>query len=225
MGTVGTLRSAGVRAGDEVVVPAYGNAEVAWAVVELGAVPVFADVDAESYCLDPAAVADAVNGRTTAVVAVHRFGRPADVASLREVGQRYGVLVLVEDEPGTRPDGAELRREHAAYLDGRLSGVRTPVPVSGHRYEQYVVRVPGNGRPDRDAFARALRDKGVVCKVPVQAPVYRMPGLRRDVFLPETERAVDETLALPLDASMTRRQVQRLAGACNALGGLLQPAF
>ncbi|MGG2459085.1 DegT/DnrJ/EryC1/StrS family aminotransferase [Streptomyces sp. RGM 3693] len=225
MGTVGTLRSAGVRAGDEVVVPAYGNAEVARAVVELGAVPVFADVDADSYCLDAAAVADAVTGRTAAVMAVHRFGRPADVAWIREVGQRYGLLVLVEDELGARPDGAELRREHARYLDGRLSGVRTPAPASGHRYEQYVVRVPGNGRPDRDAFARALQAKGVGCKVPVQTPVYRMPGLRRDVFLPETERAVDETLALPLDAGMTRREVQRMAGACNALGGLLQPAF
>ncbi|MER6047009.1 DegT/DnrJ/EryC1/StrS family aminotransferase (plasmid) [Streptomyces sp. BHT-5-2] len=225
MGTVGTLRSAGVRAGDEVVVPAYGNAEVACAVVELGAVPVFADVDADSYCLDPAAVADAVTGRTTAVVAVHRFGRPAEVAWIREVGQRYGLLVLVEDEPGVRPAEAELRGEHARYLDGRLRGVRTPVPVAGHAYERYVVRVPGNGRPDRDAFARALRAKGVGCRVPVQTPVYRMPGLRRDVFLPETERAVDETLALPIEAGMTRREVQRMAGACNALGGLLQPAF
>ncbi|MEU5157811.1 DegT/DnrJ/EryC1/StrS family aminotransferase [Glycomyces sp. NPDC021274] len=225
MGTVGTLRSAGVRAGDEVVVPAYGSAEVARAVVELGAVPVFADVDAESYCLDPAAVADVVTRQTAAVVAVHRFGRPADVAWMREVGQRHGLLVLVEDEPGVRPEEAELRREHARYLDGRLSGVRTPVPAAGHSYERYVVRVPGNGRPDRDAFARALRAKGVGCKVPVQTPVYRMPGLRRDVFLPETERAVDETLGLPVDAGMTRREVQRMAAACNALGGLLQPAF
>ncbi|QRX94600.1 MULTISPECIES: DegT/DnrJ/EryC1/StrS family aminotransferase [Streptomyces] len=225
MGTVGTLRSAGVRAGDEVVVPAYGSAEVARAVVELGAVPVFADVDAESYCLDPAAVADVVTRRTAAVVTVHRFGRPADVPWMREVGQRHGLLVLVEDEPGVRPEEAELRREHARYLDGRLSGVRTPAPAAGHSYERYVVRVPGNGRPDRDAFARALRAKGVGCKVPVQTPVYRMPGLRRDVFLPETERAVDETLALPVDAGMTRREVQRMAAACNALGGLLQPAF
>ncbi|WP_189308143.1 DegT/DnrJ/EryC1/StrS family aminotransferase [Streptomyces albospinus] len=225
MGTVGTLRSAGVRAGDEVVVPAYGNAEVAQAVVELGAIPVFADVDAESYCLDPAAVSDVVTGQTAAVVAVHRFGRRAEAAWMREVGRRYGLLVVVEDEPGAGPDGVEQRRAHATYLDGKLNGVVTPAPGAGHTYQQYVVRVPGNGRPDRDAFARALRAKGVACKVPVQAPVYRMPGLRRDVFLPQTERAVDETLALPLHAAMTRRELHRMVGACNALGGLLQPAF
>ncbi|MFH9871324.1 DegT/DnrJ/EryC1/StrS family aminotransferase [Streptomyces lydicus] len=225
MGTVETLRSAGVRSGDEVVVSAYGNAEVSRAVVELGAVPVFADVDADSYCLDPAAVADVVSARTAAVVAVHRFGRQADVGWIREVGQRHGLLVLVEDEPGADPQDAELRRTHAAYLDGRLNGVWTPKPAAGHTYEQYVVRVPGNGRPDRDAFARTLRAKGVACRVPVLAPVYRMPGLRRDVFLPETERAVDETLALPVHAGMSRRELQKMVSACNALGGLLQPAL
>ncbi|MCB5910575.1 DegT/DnrJ/EryC1/StrS family aminotransferase [Streptomyces pinistramenti] len=225
MGTLGTLKSAGVRAGDEVVVPAYGNAEVAEAVVRMGALPVFADVDAGSYCLDPAAVSDVLTGRTAAIVAVHRFGRRADDGWIREVGQRHGLLVMVEDEPGGAGDGLEQRRLHAAYLDARLNGVRTPAAAAGHTYEQYVVRVPGNGRPDRDAFARALRAKGVACRVPVQVPVYRIPGLRREVFLPETERAVDETLALPVHAGMSRRELQRMVGACNALGGLLQPAF
>ncbi|MFH8588455.1 DegT/DnrJ/EryC1/StrS family aminotransferase [Streptomyces celluloflavus] len=225
MGTAGTLESAGVRAGDEVVVPAYGNAEVAEAVVRVGAVPVFADVDADSYCLDPAAVSAAVSGRTVAVVAVHRFGRPADAGRIREVGRRHGLLVVVDGEPGAEPDGVERRRTHAAYLDGRLSGVVTPTAAAGHTYERYVVRVPGNGRPDRDAFARALRARGVACQVPVRAPVYRMPGLRREVFLPCTERAVEETLALPVHAGLSRRELHKIVGACNALGGLLQPAF
>ena len=119
----------------------------------------------------------------------------------------------------------EERRTHAAFLDGRLRGVRTPDRGAGHTYQQYVVRVPGNGRPDRDAFARAVRAKGVECRVPVKTPVHRMPVFRRDVCLPETERAADETLALPVDASLTKREMQRIVSACNALGGLLQPAF
>jgi dTDP-4-amino-4,6-dideoxygalactose transaminase len=39
------------------------------------------------------------------------------------------------------------------------------------------------------------------------------------VSLPETERAAEETLALPVDASLTRREMQRIVSACNALGG------
>ncbi|GAU69667.1 aminotransferase [Streptomyces sp. NBRC 110611] len=230
MGTLETLELAGVGAGDEVVVPAYGNAEVARAVVALGVVPVFADVDGGSYCLDPAAVSEVVTGQTVAVVAVHRFGRRADVGRLREVGERHGLLALVVEEPGADPGGtepgvAELRRACVSYLDSRLRGVRTPEPAVRHTYERYVVRVPGNGRPDRDAFARALRAKGVACTAPVPVPLYRMPELRRDVFLPETERAADETLALPVYAGMSRRELQRMVSACNALGGLLQPAL
>ncbi|WP_167828895.1 DegT/DnrJ/EryC1/StrS family aminotransferase [Streptomyces sp. MZ04] len=219
------LRAAGIGHGDEVIVPAYGNAEVAEAVVHAGAMPVFADIEQSTYCLDADAVTAAITARTAAVIVVHRFGNQADVGRMRDVGQRHGVLMLEQGELDAPYDGLAQRRAHAAYLNGRLSGVVTPDGGAAHSYQQYVVRVPGNGRPDRDAFARAVRAKGVDCRVPVKIPVHRMPQFRRDVALPETERAAEETLALPVDASMSRRDLQRVVSACNALGGLLQPAF
>ncbi|MET7698463.1 DegT/DnrJ/EryC1/StrS family aminotransferase [Streptomyces sp. NPDC005485] len=219
------LRAAGVGVGDEVIVPAFGNVEVAEAVTLTGATPVFADIDPATYCLDATAIESVVTARSAAVVAVHRFGRSADIARLRALGQRHGLLVLEQGESEARYDEIAQRRERAAYLDGRLSGVRTPDGGDGHTYQQYVVRVPGNGRPDRDAFARAVRARGVECRVPVKTPVHRMPGFRQDVYLPETERAADETLALPVDGALTKREMQRIVSACNALGGLLQPAF
>ncbi|MFC8871274.1 DegT/DnrJ/EryC1/StrS family aminotransferase [Streptomyces sp. NPDC057148] len=219
------LRAAGVGVGDEVVVPAFGNVEVAEAVALAGALPVFADIDPVSYCLDAAAVEAALTSRTVAVVVVHRFGRPADLGPLHAVGRRHGLLVLEHGESEAPYDEIAQRRQRAAYLDGKLKGVRTPDWGDGHTYQQYVVRVPGNGRPDRDAFARAVRGRGVGCWVPVKTPVHRMPGFRRCVSLPETERAADETLGLPVDAALTKRDMQRIVSACNALGGLLQPAF
>ncbi|MFE2632610.1 DegT/DnrJ/EryC1/StrS family aminotransferase [Streptomyces sp. NPDC059374] len=219
------LRAAGIGVGDEVVVPAFGNVELAEAVVLAGALPVFADIDAVTYCLDAVAVDAVVGPRTAAVVAVHRFGRTADVARLRDVGRRHGLLVLEQGESEVPYDEVAQRRQRAAYLDAKLKGVLVPDGGDGHTYQQYVVRVPGNGRPDRDAFARALRVRGVECRVPVKTPVHRLPQYRRCVSLPETERAADETLALPVDASLTKRELQRVVSACNALGGLLQPAF
>jgi dTDP-4-amino-4,6-dideoxygalactose transaminase len=219
------LRAAGVGVGDEVIVPAFGNAEVAEAVVLAGALPVFADIDPATYCLDPSAVEAAVGPRTAALVAVHRFGRPTDMRRLLDIGHRRGLLVLQEGESEAPYDEIAQRRQRAAYLDARLRGVRTPDGGNGHTYQQYVVRVPGNGRPDRDAFARAVRARGVDCRVPVKTPVHRMPDFRRCVALPETERAAHETLALPVDAALTKRDMQRIVSACNALGGLLQPAF
>jgi dTDP-4-amino-4,6-dideoxygalactose transaminase len=225
MGTAALLRAAGVGVGDEVVVPAFGNAEVAEAVTRAGALLAFADVDPVTYCLDPDAVRAAITPRTAALVAVHRFGRPADVGRLYELGARHGLLVLEQRESEVPYDEVAQRRERAAYLDARLRGVRTPDGGDGHTYQQYVVRVPGNGRPDRDAFARALRGRGVDCRVPVKTPLHRQPEFRRYVSLPQTELAADETLALPVDAALTKRDMQRIVSACNALGGLLQPAF
>ncbi|QTE01292.1 DegT/DnrJ/EryC1/StrS family aminotransferase [Streptomyces cyanogenus] len=219
------LRAAGVGAGDEVVVPAFGNVEVAEAVTLTGALPVFADIDPVTYCLDADAVEAAVTSRTAAVVAVHRFGRRADIGRLHALGQRHGLLVLEQGESEAPYDEIAQRRQRAAYLDAKLKGVRTPDGGAGHTYQQYVVRVPGNGRPDRDAFARALRARGVECRVPVKTPVHRLPEFRRYVSLPETEAAADETLALPVDAALTKREMHRVVSACNALGGLLQPAF
>lgn len=225
MGTAALLRAAGIGAGDEVVVPAFGNVEVAEGVVAAGAMPVFADIDPATYCLEPAAVEAAVTPRTAGVVVVHRFGRPADVGPLHALGRRHGLLVLEHGEPEAPHDEIARRRERAAFLDAKLRGVRTPEGGGGHTYQQYVVRVPGNGRPDRDAFARAIRAKGVECRVPVKTPVHRLPDFRQYVSLPETERAADEALALPVDGSLTKREMQRIASACNALGGLLQPAL
>ncbi|MFF9819643.1 DegT/DnrJ/EryC1/StrS family aminotransferase [Streptomyces sp. NPDC014006] len=219
------LRAAGIGVGDEVVVPAFGNAEVAGAVTLAGALPVFADIDPVTYCLDTAAVEAALTPRTAAVVVVHRFGRVAELGSLRALGQRHGLLVLEQAESEAPYDEVAQRRERAAYLDARLRGVLIPDGGDGHTYQQYVVRVPGNGRPDRDAFARAVQAKGVDCRVPVKTPVHRLPEFRRCVSLPVTERAADETLALPVDGGLTKRDMQRIVGACNALGGLLAPAL
>ncbi|MFD7921536.1 DegT/DnrJ/EryC1/StrS family aminotransferase [Streptomyces sp. NPDC059740] len=225
MRTREVLASAGVRNGDEVVIPAYDSIALAEDVVQAGAVPVYADIDRDTYCLSPAAVEAALTPRTAAVVAVHRFGHPADLRGLAALTERHHLLLHDVEEPGTDLTDVERRQEHAAHLTARLRGVLSPRHTPGHSYQQYVVRVEGNGRPDRDAFARALRDRGVSCTVPFRAPVYRMRGFRRDMLLPETERAVDETLALPLHPRMTRRELQRTAHACNALGGLLRPAF
>ena len=90
------LVGAGVRPGDEVIVPAFTFIATAQAVVAAHAVPVFVDIDPDTYCMDPRAAAAAVTGRTRAVMPVHVHGLPADVPALRALCERHG-LALVED--------------------------------------------------------------------------------------------------------------------------------
>ncbi|MEV0847059.1 DegT/DnrJ/EryC1/StrS family aminotransferase [Streptomyces sp. NPDC049954] len=224
MKTALMLRAAGIGVGDEVVVPAFGNVEVAQAVAELGARPVFADIDPATYCLDPASVESVLTPDSAAVVVVHRFGRTPQLAPLTELGARRGLLVLQHQESEAPSEAERQRLQCAKYLDSRLKGVGTPDAGARHTYQQYVVRVRGNGRPDRDAFARAARSKGIDCRVPVPTPVHRLPRFRRDVHLPATEQAAEETLSLPIGERLTKRELQRTVAACNALGGILHAA-
>ena len=76
------LDALGVRAGDEVVCPAFTFYATAEAVARLGATPVFCDIDPVTLNLDPADVAGRVGARTKAVIAVHLFGRPAALGEL-----------------------------------------------------------------------------------------------------------------------------------------------
>ena len=90
------LEAAGVRLGDEVIVPSYTFVATAASVALVGAVPVFADVDPGNYCIDPAAVEAAITERTRAVVAVHFAGHPADLDALGRLCRARG-LRLIED--------------------------------------------------------------------------------------------------------------------------------
>jgi len=88
------LGAVGVKLGDEVIVPSYTFVATASAVAAVGAVPVFVDIDANSYNIDPAGVEAAVTEKTKAIIAVHIGGLPADLDALMEIGQRRGIPII-----------------------------------------------------------------------------------------------------------------------------------
>ena len=105
------LQAFGVGPGSEVITPAFSFVASATAVLQLGARPVFADVDPRTMMLDPAGVAAAMTDRTRAILPVHLFGLPAPMAALRRVAEPRGIP-LVED----------AAQAFGATLDGRGVG-------------------------------------------------------------------------------------------------------
>jgi dTDP-4-amino-4,6-dideoxygalactose transaminase len=93
---VAALRAAGVRFGDEVIVPAYTWDGTAGAVLMADAVPVFADVDPDTYCLDVASVRAVITPRTKAVIPVHLAMRFADTDPLLDLAVERD-LIVIED--------------------------------------------------------------------------------------------------------------------------------
>ena len=90
------LMAAGIRAEEEVIVPPYTFLATATAVVEANAVPVFADVNLETFNLDPAAVEAAITRRTRAIIPVHMGGQPADMDAIMAIARKHK-LVVIED--------------------------------------------------------------------------------------------------------------------------------
>jgi len=90
------LEAMGIGRGDEVITVANSFFATAEAICNVGAVPVFVDVDAVTYTIDPQAAAAAVTPRTRAVLAVHLYGTPCDMGALSALCQRHG-LALIED--------------------------------------------------------------------------------------------------------------------------------
>lgn len=90
------MRALGIGEGDEVIVPARSFFATAGAVLAVGAMPAFADVEAHSQNIDPASAERLITPRTRAILCVHLAGWPCDMEALRSLADRHG-LFLIED--------------------------------------------------------------------------------------------------------------------------------
>ena len=105
------LRALGIAGGDEVITTPLSAAYSALAVMMAGARPVFADIDPARLTIDPEQIAHAVSPRTRAILPVHLYGQPADMAAIERIAARHN-LAIVEDccqahlaTAGARPVG------------------------------------------------------------------------------------------------------------------------
>ena len=100
------LRVLDVEYGDEVIVPSYTFVATPAAPLFLGAIPVFADIDPDTFELDPASVEAAITPRTKAIIPVHIAGQPPDMDGILAVAAKYNLRVL---EDAAQAHGAAWR--------------------------------------------------------------------------------------------------------------------
>jgi dTDP-4-amino-4,6-dideoxygalactose transaminase len=105
------LRALGVGAGDEVITAANTFIATALAVSHTGARPVLVDIDPETYTISPQLIERAITRQTKAIVPVHLYGHPADMAAIRRIADDHG-LHVIED----------ACQAHGARYDGRRVG-------------------------------------------------------------------------------------------------------
>jgi dTDP-4-amino-4,6-dideoxygalactose transaminase len=105
------LRSLGVSAGDEVIVPAMSFISTAEAVTTAGGKVVFADIDPQTKGLDPAKLKAAITPKTKGMIVVHLYGCPANMEELKAVADEHGLWIL-----------EDCAQAHAAHIGGQHVG-------------------------------------------------------------------------------------------------------
>ncbi len=94
------LRALEIGPGDEVITSSFTFFATAEVIRGVGAVPVFADIQPESFCLDPAAVRSKIGPRTRAILPVHIFGHAADMEALLALAEEHGLAVIEDNAQG-----------------------------------------------------------------------------------------------------------------------------
>jgi dTDP-4-amino-4,6-dideoxygalactose transaminase len=105
------LIALGLGPGDEVIVPSFTFAATANVVALVGATPVFVDIDPRTYCINPLLIKPAITSKTKAVIVVHLYGLPADMASITKIAKEHSLLI-VED----------AAQAHIASIDNKMVG-------------------------------------------------------------------------------------------------------
>ena len=100
------LKAAGVKAGDEVIIPPYTFIATASAVLMANAVPVFVDIDENTFNIDPNLIEDAITEKTKAIMPVHIAGNPADMDAILAIGQKHDISIL---EDAAQAHGSEWK--------------------------------------------------------------------------------------------------------------------
>jgi perosamine synthetase len=105
------IEALGIKPGDEIITTPFTFIASSNSILFNGAIPIFADIDPETYNLDPEQVRAKITDKTKAIMPVHIFGNPCDMKSLREIADEHN-LFIIED----------ACQSHGAFFDGKHTG-------------------------------------------------------------------------------------------------------
>ena len=156
----------GIKPGDEVILPGFGYMAAANVLIQLGGIPRFADVEFNSFCLDPASVSLLIGPRTRAIVAIHSYGNVCDLEKLMSLSESNGIFLI--------EDAAE---SFGSLYRGRASGTIGHIGTFSFHATKTITTGEGGcvvtARSDLHESMGILRSHGVN---PVKKYFHEVPG-------------------------------------------------
>jgi dTDP-4-amino-4,6-dideoxygalactose transaminase len=197
------LKVVGVGAGDEVITVSHSFIATANAVRYCDGVPVFVDIEADGYNIDPSLIEAAITPRTKAILCVHQLGMPCDLRPIVEIGKRRSIPVIEDAACAT---GSEI------LWDGRWEKIGKPHgDIACFSFHPRKVVTTGDGgmlttaNPDYDRKFRLWRQHGMSVTDAVRH------GSKQVIFEDYEELGYNYRMT-DLQAAVGREQLLRLPG-------------
>ncbi|NOQ55620.1 MAG: aminotransferase class V-fold PLP-dependent enzyme [Nanohaloarchaea archaeon] len=148
-----TLLASGIKEGDEVITTPFTFTATANSILYCGARPVFADIDADTFNINPETIEEKITSKTKAVLVVHLFGNPCDMDKIKEVCNKHNLL-LIED--ACQAHGAEYKGQKVGSIGD--CGVFSFYPTKNMTTGEGGMITTNNA--DIDRKCRIIRDHG-----------------------------------------------------------------
>jgi len=205
------LKALKIGPGDEVVTPAFSFVASSNCILYQGAKPVFTDINARTFNIDPSEVSNKITAKTKAIICAHLFGQPADMKELKETAEEHKIA-LVED--AAQAHGAEYRGQKVGGIGaiGCFSFYATKNMTTG---EGGMITTNDSELARR---ARLIRDHG-------QTEKYRHVILGYNYRMPEVCAAIGLVQLRKLDGFNRRRRenARLLTKGIQKISGLVPP--
>lgn len=194
----GAVVAVGVKAGEEVIVPPYTFSSTATCALMHNAIPVFVDIKADIFCIDPAGIEQAITPRTRAIIPVHLFGHPTDMNEIMVIAKKHGLMVI---EDCAQAPGAIYKGKHVGTIGdcGIFSFTETKNITTG---EGGMLITNDDGIAE---IARMIRNHGEVILESQSQRTYRSDILGWNYRMTEMEAAIGIEQLKKLDKLNSRR--------------------
>ena len=126
-GLIAGIGAFDIEPGDEVIVPPWTMCATATAIINWNAIPVFADIEPNTFCIDPSSIEKLITNKTKAIMSVDLFGQSADIEALIKIAKKYNLKILSDSAqaPGSK-------------INGKYTGTLTDIGGYSLNYHKHI---------------------------------------------------------------------------------------
>jgi dTDP-4-amino-4,6-dideoxygalactose transaminase len=216
-GLIAAVGAIGIEPGDEVIVSPWTMCASATSILVWNAIPVFADIDPVSFCIDPKSIEANITPRTKAIMAIDIFGQPADMDAILAIARRHGLKVI-----------SDTAQAPGAMYKGKYAGTLADVGGYSLNYHKHIHTGEGGVVvTNDDAIAervRLIRNHAEAVVGPKgETNLVNMVGFNFRLGEIECAIGIEQLKKLEAAVASRRRAAERLSVGLSGLSGLRTP--